>query len=80
MFVGDAVGDVLGVVETGQGLFQRLQRRFEPRFFLAQLLRSLRLVPDIGLPEFRQHLVQTLTLDRRVKGSPEVRRNAPSGP
>jgi hypothetical protein len=62
-----------------QGIFEPGDYRFETGFFLAQLLCSRGITPDIGVFQFEQNLFQLFTFAIVVKDTPGANRPGFSG-
>ena len=64
------------VIQRTDGVYDVL----EPRAFLAEALRLLRVAPDVGILQLALDLLETLTLCIDVKDTPSERPRAPACP
>jgi hypothetical protein len=58
-------------------VIQAVDHLFEPRAFLAEILRAFRVIPDAGLLEFANYFLQSLALIVVIKDTSSRKRCAP---
>jgi hypothetical protein len=69
-FGGRKLQQLAGIIEAVRDAIKAIHELAQARTFAAEILRALRIVPDVGAFEFAGYFFETFALDRVVKETP----------
>jgi hypothetical protein len=70
VFDGRQFQQFVRITEPGHDAVDAFHEFGQPRAFAAEILRALRLIPDLRVFEFAGYFFEAFTLDRVVKDTP----------